>query len=164
VTVQTALPLMDGALVVGPVLVRIELPGEPVHWPRARARIVYPKDKKPFISFYIDKETEAYKTALGQLGKVMMRGLSPSDRPLYLQMTVYKGIPKSWSAREREAALRGRIRPAGKPDADNYLKIVDGLNEIVWRDDSQVVEANVIKVYSDNPRLLVEVREFVAPR
>lgn len=161
--VQTALPMLDGALIVGPVFMSLELPGEPVHWPRARAKIIQPRSGKPFISFYVDKETTAYKDALGQLGAILMRGRPPTVRPLYLQMTVYRGIPKSWSVREREAALSGRDRPTGKPDADNFLKIVDGLNEIVWNDDSQIIEANVIKVYSDRPRLRIEVREFLPP-
>ena len=41
--------------------------------------------------------------------------------------------------------------------------MADALNEIVWKDDSQVVDGRSIKIYSDRPALRIEVREFVQP-
>ena len=38
-------------------------------------------------------------------------------------------------------------------DLDNILKMLDGLNGIVWGDDSQITDAVVRKRYSDRPRL-----------
>jgi Holliday junction resolvase RusA-like endonuclease len=40
--------------------------------------------------------------------------------------------------------------PPSKPDADNYAKLVlDALNGVLWRDDSQVVRLFVEKAYCD---------------
>ena len=51
----------------------------------------------------------------------------------------------------------GAIRPVTRPDLDNYIKVLDGLNGIVWRDDSQIVRLNSVKAYSERPRLVVSV-------
>jgi Holliday junction resolvase RusA-like endonuclease len=66
-------------------------------------------------------------------------------------------VPQSWSAKKRAAALAGAIRPAKRPDLDNIAKMLDALNEVVWRDDAQVVSGLIEKLYSDRPRLRVEV-------
>ena len=61
-------------------------------------------------------------------------------------------IPKSWSKKKREAALRGEIRPTKKPDADNIAKIMlDPLNEIAYKDDSQVTRLMIQKCYTAKP-------------
>ena len=45
-----------------------------------------------------------------------------------------------------------------KPDADNILKAIsDALNGIVYRDDSQVCDCSVVKLYSKNPRVEVSI-------
>jgi Holliday junction resolvase RusA-like endonuclease len=68
------------------------------------------------------------------------------------------GVPRSWPAKKRDAALTGVVRPTGRPDWDNLAKSgLDALNGIVFADDSQVVEATVKKVYSEVPLLRIEV-------
>lgn len=48
-----------------------------------------------------------------------------------------------------------------KPDADNYLKgVKDALKGIIWKDDSQVVDAFVRKRYSARPRIEVKIKEL----
>ena len=55
--------------------------------------------------------------------------------------------------------LTGRISHMKKPDIDNLQKFVlDCLNEIVIRDDSQVVEIRARKVYSMKPGTLIRIR------
>jgi Holliday junction resolvase RusA-like endonuclease len=51
------------------------------------------------------------------------------------------------------SAEAGVIRPITRPDCDNFAKVIDALNGIVWRDDCQVVELTVEKFYSSRPRL-----------
>jgi len=47
-----------------------------------------------------------------------------------------------------------------KPDLDNIMKVVcDALNQIAYRDDSQIVSAYLAKMYSDTPRVEVEIIE-----
>ena len=70
-------------------------------------------------------------------------------------------IPKSWSKTKQQDALMHRVRPTTKPDADNVLKQLDALNEVCWRDDSQIVEATVRKFYSDRPRLVITILPWI---
>jgi Holliday junction resolvase RusA-like endonuclease len=64
-------------------------------------------------------------------------------------------IPVSWPKRRKMNALEGNERHTSKPVADNLLKSLDGLIGIVWKDDSQVYEATVKKVYGLNPHIRV---------
>ncbi len=67
-------------------------------------------------------------------------------------------ILSSMSKKRRELANAGLYRPTTKPDADNYAKsICDALNQVIWKDDSQIVEMRVSKSYSEQPRIEVMV-------
>ena len=60
--------------------------------------------------------------------------------------------------------LKGNIRPTKKPDCDNVLKIVaDSLNQIAYKDDSQIVETSVKKYYAEIPRVEVEIYHISDP-
>lgn len=140
-------------------MIVVVLPGEPRGWGRVRVRVVTPKGRKPFPSFYTDAETRAYERALAMTAKVAMRGKLPLDGPLQVSVTVSLGIPASWTNKKRDAALAGIVRPTGPPDFDNFAKIAcDALNEICWADDAQIVDARVIKIYSESPSLCIEVQ------
>ena len=53
-----------------------------------------------------------------------------------------------------------KIRPMKKPDFDNIGKIVcDSLNDIAYHDDAQIVDAQVRKFFSDDPRVVVTIQE-----
>lgn len=48
----------------------------------------------------------------------------------------------------RAPVKRVRTYPTGRPDVDNFFKgICDSLNGVFWKDDSQIVEAHIAKVY-----------------
>ena len=56
--------------------------------------------------------------------------------------------------------LEHKIRPTKKPDWDNIGKIIcDSLNQIAYRDDAQIVDSQVRKFYSENPRVEVIIKE-----
>lgn len=86
-----------------------------------------------------------------------------SDEPERLdgQITVlidaFFSIPKSVSKKKREQMLTGDIRPTKKPDFDNIGKVVcDALNKLAYDDDSHIVDGHVVKWYSEEPRVVVE--------
>lgn len=158
-----SIPGLETALVPGPVFFAMTMLGDPKAKGRHRSRIVYPRGKKPFIHNYPEPETEAYEGALAQYARLKMRSRAPSLEPLTVLIIADIRVPKSWPERDRVAALEGRILPTSRPDYDNYGKIIDALNEIVWKDDSQVVDGRTIKRYSRSPALTIEVREFIAP-
>ncbi len=65
-------------------------------------------------------------------------------------------IPVSWSKNKSMKARAGLIRPAVKPDFDNVAKLYcDALNGILWEDDKQIVDGRCIKVYGQQPGVLV---------
>lgn len=133
------------------------LPGEPRGWGRPHVRVIRPKNGAAFASFYTDAETRAFETALKWQAKTAMKSLAPFEGPLFVRVVAMMGVPPSWSNKKRDAALAGTIRPTGKPDWDNFAKMLDAFNEIVWIDDAQVVDGRVSKIYSEMPALRVEV-------
>jgi Holliday junction resolvase RusA-like endonuclease len=66
-------------------------------------------------------------------------------------------IPKSFSKTKRLDAISGALRPTTKPDCDNIIKMLDALNGVVFADDKQIVEASILKIYSDKPELTVRI-------
>tara|TARA_R110000796_G_scaffold250114_1_gene378670 strand:- start:11 stop:406 length:396 start_codon:yes stop_codon:yes gene_type:complete len=71
----------------------------------------------------------------------------PIEGPLRLTITFSMQIPKSWSKRKQADAELGVIRPTGRPDLDNLAKVIDALNGLCFKDDSQVVEIYAVKKY-----------------
>lgn len=88
---------------------------------------------------------------------IAAHGVSPLEGPLAIDVIVYVAMPKSVPQKRREVAM-----PTTRPDGDNYLKtVLDALNEVAWKDDSQVVDIRVAKRYALDgpPRWEVEVTE-----
>ena len=80
------------------------------------------------------------------------------ETEIRLYVDIYRPIPKSLSKKKRAEAIAGQLRPTKKPDLDNLVKgIKDGMSKIIWHDDAQIVEMNVRKFYSENPRAVVKV-------
>lgn len=83
-----------------------------------------------------------------------------ANAALGMRIMAYKPIPKGTSKRKRVQMLDNHIRPTKKPDWDNVGKIVcDALNKVAFHDDSQIVDGSVIKCYSEQPRIEVEIWE-----
>lgn len=106
---------------------------------------------------YTPAKTRGYEAALRLAGQDAMGGRPPIEGPLAVVVTALLPIPASWSKKKRAAALSGDIHPLIAPDWDNYAKSTDALNEVVWRDDKQIVRGTVEKRYSAAPCLTVEV-------
>lgn len=102
-------------------------------------------------------KTRAFENHLGAEAAKAMNGTAPLEGPLAVFVLAVFPIPQSWSMKKKAAALIGQIRPTTKPDWENVAKTLDAFNQIVWRDDSQVVDGRVKKIYGDRPRLVVTV-------
>lgn len=77
-------------------------------------------------------------------------------------LAVY-GVPKSDSNIKRVEKIEGDLRPLKKPDMDNVLKVyADALNGYAYRDDTQIVDAAVRKLYGEIPFVKVDV--YIAER
>lgn len=86
----------------------------------------------------------------------------PEDAMLDMRIKAYYSIPKAVSKKKRKQMLDGEIRPTKKPDMDNVIKIIaDSLNKIAYRDDTQIVDCQCRKFYSENPRVEVRIIEII---
>lgn len=130
-------------------MVRFTVPGQPVA--KGRPRI---STRGGFARAYTPAKTVAYEGLVALAGQQAMAGAMPYRGPVSLEITAVFAIPASWSKR-RKAESHWHT---SKPDQDNIAKAVgDGLNGIVWADDSQVASSRVLKVYGDTPGLHVVV-------
>lgn len=96
---------------------------------------------------YTPEKTRAYESKLAWYGAKAMGPHLPLEGPLSVTLKILLTVPQSWSARKREKALNGDISPVGRPDLDNYIKALDALNGIAWKDDSQICRIEACKMY-----------------
>ena len=112
------------------------------------------------IRLYDPKKTSDYKKYVA-LSAQSQWHKKPLEGALSVQIDIYRQMPKSTSKKRRRLKNDGLIRPIVKPDIDNYTKmLLDGLNGITWKDDSQVVMLLANKYYSDNPRVELWIKEL----
>ena len=109
---------------------------------------------------YTPERTLNYEARLAHAAQIAMAGRPPLDGPLVVVVDVFVAIPESKPKKWKSAALSGALRPVKKPDADNFAKVLDAFNLIVWADDSQIVDLHVRKFYSDRPRFVARVSEL----
>src|SRR3954451_4835420 len=85
----------------------------------------------------LSAEARRYKEDAGK--EVLAAGVRPGDGPVALTVTLY--------------------RPAKRGDLENRLKVLlDALNVIAYRDDSQVVELHAYRLDDkDHPRVEVQI-------
>lgn len=134
-------------------MITIELAGTPIG--KGRPRFI-----RKTGHAYTPERTRNYETNLRLAAQDAMNGAEPLSGPLAVTVRALFPVPLSWSRKKREAALAGLLAHTSKPDWENIGKSLDGLNEIVWRDDKQIVDGRVIKAYSARPALRIEVVEI----
>lgn len=138
-------------------IITIRLAGVPEGKGRARSTMIKPRGKPAFISNYTPANTRRYESNLKFVAQEVMGERAPLEGPLKVCVFASFPVPASWSKKKQAAALAGQIRPTTKPDADNLMKVLDALNQVVWRDDSQIVDGFVRKFYSETPGLAVTI-------
>lgn len=112
---------------------------------------------------YTPAKTRIYENWVQMCGVLAMSkaGLSTLDSPVVLEVEAVMPIPTSWSKKRQRMAAEGEILPAKKPDLSNICKAVeDGLNGIVFRDDSQIVRSSARKLYGSDPKVVITITEL----
>ena len=136
-----------------PQVIAFTIPGEPVAKGRARSFV-----RNGHVAHYTPEKTARYENLVKLAAGQAMASLTPIEGAVAITVRAYFSIPKSWSLKKQRAAALGEIMHTKRPDLDNVVKAVkDGANEVVWKDDSQVVRVLASKSYGD-PRVEVEVR------
>lgn len=82
-----------------------------------------------------------------------------TDKPVKIEIIAFFAPPKS--VRKKQEMLANLILPTKKPDCDNIAKIVlDALNQIAYKDDSQVIELSVRKQYASEAKVSVHIEDI----
>ena len=136
-------------------MVTIKVDGVPV--PKGRARYVR---RGNHISTYTPEKTRTYETLIKDSAIEAMGSSEPLETPVSLYLYIRVPIPKSCTKKRLQAIENGSEKPTKKPDASNILKSVeDGMNGVVYHDDSQIINIHVTKVYSSLPGVDICVKE-----
>lgn len=139
---------------------KIIIPGIPQAKQSARFRIQKSKaSKKDFVMSYqkksvTDNAANIGKVALSQLPS----GFVPYDCAIVAKVTFVFPPLSSWNKVTKLLFESGKvIYKTTKPDVDNCLKaIFDGLNGIVFIDDSRISRVLSEKIYGKEPRIELE--------
>jgi Holliday junction resolvase RusA-like endonuclease len=133
-------------------MIQFTVYGEPVAQGRPRATMI-----DGHIRMYDPKKSRDFKEYV-KLVASEHRTEKLLEGPISLVVKVYKPTLKSFSKKKKAAAEAGQIRPTSKPDVDNYAKsIKDALKNVIWKDDSQVVDLHISKWYSETPRVEITI-------
>ena len=108
---------------------------------------------------YTDAQTREYEERIAWNYRRIAGGFRfPDDVFLRVRVQQQMPIPQSASKARKVEMLGGGTFPSAKPDLDNVVKaVLDGLNGVAYKDDVRVVGIHSVKIYSDNPGVLVEV-------
>lgn len=133
----------------------LNIPGEPIAWKRPAGRITrYDSQKKEkeavrlhFIAQMRKQKAEYHRTEL-----------EGHHCAYKVSMLFYLGLNQSEPVGQKNAKLWGLSPANEKPDCDNLAKFyLDCGNGLLWSDDKRVVSLYVRKLYSENPRTIIEV-------
>lgn len=140
-------------------IIRITIDGPPV--PKGRGRIGRSPGGRPFI--LTPAKTRSYESRISAESTKVMAGRKPFDQAVDITVMAVVPIPKTWTKKKQRAALDQELLPISTPDLDNYMKAaMDGMNKIVYRDDSLAVIVTGTKIYGTVPRMEITVRPFRA--
>ncbi len=135
------------------ILITFKVAGIPV--PKGRPKFVR---RGNFVSTYTPKTTLQYEDLIADGAKRAMGLSEPLETALEVFFYFSMPIPQSYSKKRTEACLKGLERPM-KKDLDNLIKsVADGMNNIVYKDDAQIVTLHATKVYGD-PYVEVMIKE-----
>lgn len=105
-------------------------------------------------STYYPPTYQAFRDDFPWLLKKHYKG-KPLTGPIVAKFYFYMKIPAKMS-KQKALDMVGEYHHI-KPDLDNMVKaVMDNSNEILWEDDSQICKIEAKKVYSMEPRIMIE--------
>ena len=117
--------------------------GPPV--PKGRPRFA---KRGAFVQTYTPEKTKSYESEVAMMAKAAMGATKPLKCPLEAFIYLSFPIPASYSQKRAKDCLNEAVKHTKKPDADNCAKsIIDGMDKIVFDNDSQIVSLHVHKTY-----------------
>lgn len=136
-------------------MVNFSIETDPV--PKGRPRF---RRTKTFITTYTPKKTLDFEGLVRMHSQEAMGPTEPLETPVWIALYFRLSIPASYSKKRKEACLSGSEKPIKRPDLDNLIKsVLDGMNGVVFKDDSQITVMHCTKVYSNVPGVNIVVKE-----
>ena len=141
--------LLAAPKVYGAEMIEFTVPGPAVSKQRPRM------SKNGHV--YTPKKTIDAEKVIASVAK--LAGCVPwAGMAVRIEADFYHPIPKSWPKGRKEDALLGTARPISGKDIDNQIKtLLDGMNEIAYADDAQVVELVCRKFFGLDPKTVVRI-------
>ena len=138
-------------------MVTFKLDADPVGKQRAR----YAR-RGNFVQTYTPDKTRNYEALLKEAAIEAMGSAEPLETPVSLYLYIRVPIPKSFSKKKVQDCLNGSEQPMKKPDSSNVLKSVeDAMNGVVYRDDCQIINHHITRVYSTLAGVDICVKEYL---
>jgi len=136
-------------------VIRLTVPGKPRAWQRARLA-------KGGRHHFTDDKTRGAKKSVAWAYRMALPGWSHcKEGPVRLWVTAYFPIPLRTPRALRAKMETETVWYPHKSDWDNIGKLPsDALNGIAYIDDCQVVDGRVLKYYSPQPRVEIELEEL----
>ena len=140
-------------------MIEFKVEGRPVPQPRPRVyRTATGKSKAVNSRQSINYKRIVKYAALSEMNK---QRLTMTDRPLAMCLTFVFTPPKSYTKKKLEAVKSGELRYTKHKDLDNLAKsVMDALNNVVYKDDSQIVTLCANKEYGEEDCVLIRIEEF----
>jgi Holliday junction resolvase RusA-like endonuclease len=136
-------------------MVCFDIEGNPI--PKGRPRF---RRTKTFITTYTPKKTLDFEELVRKHSKEAMGPTDLLETPINVYLYFRLPIPQSYTKKAVEACLSGSQRHVKRPDLDNLAKsVLDGMNGIVFKDDSQITSLHCTKVYSNVAGVNILVKE-----
>ena len=136
-------------------MVCFDIEGNPI--PKGRPRF---RRTKTFITTYTPRKTLDFED---QVRKHSMEAMGKTDlieSPVCVILYFRLPVPQSYSKKRSEACLSGLEKHTKRPDLDNLVKsVLDGMNGVIFKDDSQITTLHATKVYSNVVGVNIVVKE-----
>ena len=136
-------------------MVCFDIEGNPI--PKGRPRF---RRTKTFITTYTPKKTLDFEDQVRKAAQDAMGKTDLLETPIAVYLYFRLPIPQSYSKKRSEACLNGSEKHIKRPDLDNLIKsVLDGMNGVVFKDDSQITSLHCTKVYSNVAGVNILVKE-----
>ena len=136
-------------------MVCFDIEGNPI--PKGRPRF---RRTKTFITTYTPKKTLDFEDQVRKAAQDAMGKTDLLETPIAVYLYFRLPIPQSYSKKRTEACLSGSEKHIKRPDLDNLIKsVLDGMNGVVFKDDSQITSLHCTKVYSNVAGVNILVKE-----
>ena len=110
---------------------------------------------------YTPTRTKDYEELVEQYFLLKYPRYKTLDGRIKMDIVAYFEVPKSTSKLVKTQMMENKISPNKKPDIDNIVKIIlDAMNNIAFKDDTQITKISVEKKYSEIEKVFVRIEEY----